>query len=339
MVNGVGQAEIVMAREKFDRDLLWGLDRRMEIWRAPSGGTLRLERIYFLRYLEQKMQGDAQRIILRGPDANDLLARRIIDADAGSVESSKSGTADDVMKEYVNENLGGFAPAGRDIRDYGFSVQGDLSAAETVDKAASRRNLLVVCQELAESSRQLGTRLFFDIVHPTPSTFQFQTFTGQRGADRTQGTGQNPILLAPEMGNLLNPSLIQDWRGEATYGYGAGQGIEADRLVIETSDATRLAASIFNRREILFDGRSYSVQASLEDATEARLQEMRPRRQFSAELTDTFGFRFGMDWLFGDVMTAEYLGERFSVDTLAITGMVDGNGRETIRARLDNADD
>ena len=124
VANGVGQVEIVFAPEKFHRDQWWGLDRRLEVWRAPIDGGLRLERIYFLRYLGQPMQGNAKRIVLRGPDANDLLTRRIIDADAGSAGSSKDGTADDVMKEYVEENLGGSAAAGRDITGHGFSIQG-----------------------------------------------------------------------------------------------------------------------------------------------------------------------------------------------------------------------
>jgi len=47
VANGVGQVEIVFAPEKFHRDQWWGLDRRLEVWRAPIDGGLRLERIYF----------------------------------------------------------------------------------------------------------------------------------------------------------------------------------------------------------------------------------------------------------------------------------------------------
>ena len=339
VVNDVGQMEISFTRSNFDRDLFWGLDRRLEIWRAPVTGILGLIRIYFLRFLGQRLEGSTPLIVLKGPDAIDLVDRRITAADAGSAGATKSGTADDVMKEYVDENLGGSAAAGRDLTGDGFSVQADLTLAQAIDKAASRRNLLTVCQELAQSSTQLGTDLFFDVMHPTPATFEFRTYMGRRGSDRTIATGQNPVLLAPEMGNLSNVSYDQDWRGEVTFVYGAGQGLEDDRLVVERNDATRLAASVFNRREALFDGRIYSVQASLEDASDARLRELRPKRRFRAEITGTESFRYGRDWNFGDQLTAEFAGETLDVDVLAVQGIIDSNNRETISGRLESVSD
>jgi len=339
VLNDMGQVEIQFVLANFPRDLLWGLDRRLSIYRAPVDGMLSLLRVYFLRFIEQRMQGDTPLIVLRGPDSVDLLARRVIAADADSAGATKSGTADDVMKEYINENLGSGAAAARDISGDGWSEQADLAAAAAIDKAASRRNLLTVCQELAQSSTQLGTRLFFDVENPTETTFQFRTYTDRRGADRTVSTGQNPVILSPEMGNLSNVSWSQDWRDEATFAYGAGQGLEDDRLVIERSDAGRLAASIFNRREVLFDGRIYSAQASLEDATDARLWEMRPRRRFRAEISGSQSFRYGLHWGFGDQLTAQFAGESLDVDVAAVQGIVDSNGREIISGRLDSVSD
>jgi hypothetical protein len=300
---------------------------------------LSLLRVYFLRYIEQRMEGDTQLVVLRGPDGVDLLDRRIIAADAGSGGASKVGTADDIMKEYVNDNLGTGAAVGRDISTQGWSEQADKSNGASINKAASRRNLLLVCKELAQSSTQLGTRLFFDVENPTESTFQFRTYTGRRGADRTVETGNNPVILAPEMGNLSNVSYSQDYRDEATFCYGAGQGQEENRLIIETSDAARLAASVFNRREVLFDGRNYELQSSLEDAASARLWELRPKRRFRAEISGSQSFRYGLDWTFGDQLTAQFAGESLNVDVSAVQGIVDSNSKEILRGRLDSVSD
>ncbi len=337
--NGVGQFALEFPREKFDRDLLWGVDRRVEVWRQPEGGTLQLLRVYFTRYLLQAESGESRIIVLKGPDANDLLERRIIAYDAASAEADKTATgADDMMKAYVDENLGGSAAAGRDITGFGFSIQANLTAGVAVDKQAARRNLLLVCQELAKASREQGTPLFFDVVDATPTTFQFRTYTGQRGIDRTWPDGLNPVILSTEMGNLRDPSYEQDWRDEWSFVYAAGQGEEAQREVVEVPDAARIAASIFNRREQLFDGRNNSDTDALTDGGNSRLREGIPLKRFQATLQDTPTFRYQLDWDFGDKLTAEYVGERFDVDVAAVMGTVDGLGGEVVQARLDNAD-
>ena len=337
--NEVGQFAMEFPREKFDRDLLWGLDRRVEVWRQPVGGTLQLLRVYFARYLLQADSGESRTITIKGPDANDLLARRIVAYNAASAEADKAAAAaDDMMKAYVNENLGAGAAAGRDITGFGFSIQADLTAGVVVDKQAARRNLLLVCQELAKASREQGTAVFFDVVDATTTTFQLRTYTGQRGIDRTWPDGLNPVILSTEMGNLRDPSYEQDWRDEWNYVYAAGQGEEAEREVVAVSDAGRIADSIFNRREELFDGRTNSDTDALTDGGNSRLREGLPVRRFNATLQDTPTFRYQLDWDFGDKLTAEYVGERFDVDVAAVMGTVDGLGGEVVEARLDNAD-
>ena len=42
-----------------------------------------------------------------------------------------------------------------------------------MSKASSRKNLLKTLQDIAEISYEQGTPIYFDIIHQTPSTFDF----------------------------------------------------------------------------------------------------------------------------------------------------------------------
>jgi len=332
--NGIGQFAIRFDTDKFDINALWGVDRRIEIWRRPENGPRSLEMIGFLRYRKRETQvAGGKYITIGGPDQVDLLRRRIVAADAGSAGAEKTAEADDMMKEYVYEALGGGAGAGRNITALGFSIQADLTAAPSIDKAAARRNLLKTLQEIAKTSYYQGTPLYFDVITATTTTFEFRTYTNQRGQDRTT-SGTNPVTLSAEHGTLQNPVLTEDWRSEATFVYAAGQGIKAARVVQTVEDTARTASSIFNRQEALFDGKDYEAAVALNDAGENYLRSLRPRRSFKAQIVNTTGNRMGKDWYFGDKVTAVYEKEQFDALIEAISATVTSDG-ETIDARIE----
>jgi hypothetical protein len=343
--NGVGQFSLSFGFDQFSRDLWWGLDRRLEVWRQPEGGTLQLIRIFFLRYLRQQTRGDRRTIIIGGPDCNTLLDRRTIAYDAQTAEAFKTGTADDIMKEFVDENLGASATdSDRDWETPGYiTIQPDLGNAASIEKGASWRPLLPVLQECADASTQLGTPAYFDMVETfsaNRSVFEFRTFTGQRGQDRSWPNGINPVILSAEMGNLTNPDLMQDWRDEKTFVYVAGQGTEENRLVRERDDATRVASSVFGRIEGVNSRTDLkkTQTAAMDDSGDNWLRENRPRREFTATITDTPQFRYQRDWDFGDLLTGEYESERYTVEVRATRGQVRGTGEESIVGMLDYAE-
>jgi hypothetical protein len=331
-LNTVGAFAIRFAAAQFTRSW-FALNRRVEIWRQPQGGHKYLILVGFMRYLERGMEGSNSYIVVGGPDALDLLSTRIIDAYSDTAGADKVGTADDVMKEYVRENLGASAASGRDITGDGFSVQADLSDGPAVQWAAARHNLLRVCRDLGEAAYQLSTPIYFDIVHPTPSTFEFRTYVNQRGMDRT--TGQpNAVTLSPEDETLANPVLVQDWTGEQTYIYALGQSTGGTRAVEEVSDNTRLNVAKFNRREGIADGRDYGTAAELQDLGRRQLRAMRPLRLFSGDIVDKDGNRLGLNWDFGDKISASYGGELYDMMITSVGARFDGRG-ETVESRLD----
>jgi len=70
---------------------------------------------------------------------------------------------------------------------YGFTVAPDLAAGPSIDGAFAWKSLLDVCRDLADTAWANGTPIYFDIVPTTPTTYRLQTWTEQRGKDRTVG--------------------------------------------------------------------------------------------------------------------------------------------------------
>lgn len=333
-VNATGSFAFKIPPQNFDFSL-FGVDRRIEIYRKVTGAASRLIPPYFLRRPTRQSVGDKRTTELRGPGMNELLLRRIIAADAGTAEARKTGPVDDVMKEFVDEAMGPGAIAARDLSGTGFTVQADLGQGPALTKSASRRQLLMVLQELSEQSIQAGTPIFFDIVYFNPTSFQFQTFLNQRGIDRTFGGGGSPILLSEDLGNLINPILVEDYSTEVNFVYAAGKGTEGTRSEVTVSDAARIAVSPFNRREGLFDGRN-TPSADLGDAGDQRLRQGEPFIKFDGVMVEQDNLRFGIDWNLGDKVTALYQGDLFDSHIVGVNGIMRSDGQEIITARLLN---
>jgi hypothetical protein len=228
--------------------------------------------------------------------------------------------------------VGASAAAGRTWTANGLTVAADLGLGPSLTKSFSRRNVLAVCQDIALASYDLGTALFFDVVSPTASALQFRTYTTQRGVDRT--ASRTPFSLL--RGTLASAAVSRDWSQEQNYIYAAGQGVEADREVVEVSDTAAIAASPWGRCEGLADGRNYTSTNSLTAFGRTALQERKAKRKFSAVLTDAPGSRFQLDWDFGDLVMAEYDEELFACHIAAVRATVTPDA-ETIEARLDYA--
>jgi hypothetical protein len=315
---------------------LFRLDGRLGIWRQPTGGGLGLEfeTIWFVRNTKRLMLASGERRLrITAVSALELLTRRIIAYAAGSAQAEKTATdADNLLKDFVDENMGASATdTDRHWHDL-ITIAADESLGTHVDKACARRDLLTVCQEVADQSQQLGYPLYFDIICPTYGTLEFRTWINQRGADRRAGSA-NPLILSPEMGAISEGEYEENYMGEATYVYAGGEGLESLREIATASDTARIGSSPFGRRELFRDARQGSTGDSLTAEASAALYERRPRRLFSGSLTDTEQVKYGRDWRWGDRITVQFEGEQFDCEISAVKVSV-SNGRETVQAAL-----
>jgi hypothetical protein len=343
LVNGVGKFSLQMPAS-FDDTLLTAPDRMLQVWRQPTGGRLGLWRTYFIRRWRFEMRGSDEIVTVGGPDANDLLRRRIVAAYAGSAQASKTDLADDMMKEVVTQAIAnGVAPtptAGTRVWS-NLSIAADLGDGPSITQSFPFHYLLTgsnqgVLAILAKAAREAGDEVFFDIVPNVVSsnsiTFQFQTFTGQPGQDVT-----SRVSFDQASGNMQNPSLEYDYEEEENYIYAAGQGEEADRNIQQVYDSVRYGASIWNRCEGFADARNQSTDNGVRESGRAKLEDGRPRIRFTAQPMDTAGTRFGIDWNFGDKAIARYRNREFDCIIRAVVISKDGGdaGKEDISARLD----
>jgi hypothetical protein len=221
----------------------------------------------------------------------------------------------------------------------GLSVQADLSNGPTLSKSFAFGRLLWpsgggALAEIAKASREAGTEVFFDIVVSDISSssisFEFRTYTGQPGQDVS-----DRVVFDQNARNLRDPFLEFDYRDEVNYTYAGGRGEGAARNVQQAYDSDRYNVSRWNRCEGFANASNQTTDNSVRESARAMLELGRPKRYFGGMPVDTLGTRFGVDWNFGDRVTARYRGEEFVMIIRVVTISVDAMGYETIDARLD----
>jgi len=251
---------------------------------------------------------------------------------AGTAGAEKaSQAADDAMKAYVDENLGGTAvDTDRDITGLGFSVQENLTQGPIITKDAAWQPLMQTLQELAQASRLAGTPVYFGTV-PLGRGFdmQFQTKANYWGSDHTRDGIHGLVTFALERGNMINPVLVTDYHDEFTVAYAKGQGVGDAVEMVEVEDATRSAASPLNRRETTADSQEGTNDDALTAAGESALDAGRPIRTFTFQPQDTESCKYGLHWWFGDLVAASFWGEEANFHIVGVHVVVEG-GRETV---------
>lgn len=207
------------------------------------------------------------------------------------------------MKEVVTESIAdGVAPlpaAGTTRVWDNLSIAVGTSSGPSISKSFPFDKLMTssgqgVLPTLQKAAREAGTEVWFDIVPDVVSSnsisFLFQTYINQPGQDVS-----DRVVFDLNQGNLKNPSLVYDYSEEENYIYSAGQGEQADRNVQQVYDATRYGQSIWGRIEGFADARNQTSDNGVREAGRAQLEEGRPKINFTCELIDTEGTRFGIE--------------------------------------------
>jgi hypothetical protein len=342
-VNNVGALKLIIDSNKFD-SVLFSQDNFIGIQRSINGTSANLDgdSLWFIRSNKINLQSNKFTREITAYDLNFILGNpsynrgRIVAYYAGSAYASKSTFADNMIKAIIRENLGTLATdTTRDISTY-LSVEADLSLAPSFEKSFSRRNVLLVLQEICAASFINGTYLAFDILNTFPSSglsFQFRTFTTQRGSDKRWSQGNSPIILDPEAGAISEASLEYGFVNEASYVYAGGTGEGAARNIQTASDTARISISPFNRREMFVDARNTENTNQIITEANNALRENRPRTIFSGSAVDTDSIKFGRDYGFGDYVTVRFDNQLIDcrVDTFSI--QIEG-GDENIDIKL-----
>jgi hypothetical protein len=310
----------------------FAVDQQLEVFRK---GRLINETAYFLRMFEL-IETESRDWLCHviGYDANYLLDSRIVADDAGETNAEITDNLDDMMKTIVDNELVSATDTDRNLST--LSVAGDLGDAPSETKAFSRRNVLKVLQDLAATSTDQGTYLAFDVVRTARNSFEFRTYTGQRGRDHTQDSG-DVRHIGQAYGNLKKPRLVMfDRTEERNYAYAGGRGQATNRDVQTAEDTTRTGASPYNRREVFVDARNTGNTDAVDAKAQEAVEQHRPVRQITGDIVDTDGLRFNIDYGFGDLVTAEAFSYTADCHIEYIEGTFtpEADQKETIKASL-----
>lgn len=231
-----------------------------------------------------------------------LLRGRIVAYKATTAQAQKSGVRyDHMIRAIARENLGSSAvDTARNIAR--LTIQPDVTpfTVASGSKAFSQRQLLPVMLELVDASANDVTTprvLSFDVVMAgSPASWSFQVFYNQRGSDRTS------LVLSAAKGHIDSPSLgvlASDFSNVAYVG-----GIGQDQLRTVTVVPSSGAASRELRREVWVDARQ-TPDAMLASVGGSALRSRRVRSVAMGKVSDASGLVFGVDYFYGDRLTAD----------------------------------
>lgn len=343
LVNGVGVYTLEMRGDDprvtdiWGADLKGGLDYKIEVWRAnptrdlaPYNEFEGLHRTPVLQYPTGRRP-----LIFRshGFGLNHFL-RADIAHKSGTPGAAKSGPGETVMKDYVRENIGPDATTANNRRSDGvlpnLTIEADAGQGSNWSGSRSFKQLLKALQGIAAN-----TGLDFDIVGNGPGAFQFRTYLGQRGEDRSElgldrSTGLNsagnaPVVFSPERHNMVQPVWSYNRSDEVNRWYILGQGQKSIREVEVQETPALQDDSPWNIREA-HRGALQEVGAQLTTKGEELLEESEPKEKFSFEIKQTPETYYGKDFTWGDIAQARFGPVDTRIKIVGVQVTVDARG-------------
>ena len=339
VVNSVSTLKLTLPGN-FNTQFLRIPDGRIEVWRKLDSGREYLDTnvVWLIKKIDQKIDASGLQTIVVEADTPLSVLRepgRFVNYFAGtSTATYASAPADNQIKQVARENIGTSAASTRNISAY-ISIDPNLGLGASVAKSFALRDCLKVMQEFADASTTAGIYVAFDIEADTPTTLVFRTFTQQRGVDHRYPSSTNPVIISPEMGNLGETLLSVDYRNEITWVTAGGKGEGSDRLIANVQDTARQGVSPFGLREYFKDATQYATTTGLSAEANAILRNGRARTIFQGRLISTLDSQYGVDWAWGDYVTAQAFGQLIDcrIDAVSVS-VKPGGGYERIDAWL-----
>lgn len=281
------------------RVALFEQDGLLEGWWTDAEQGIAWRREFCGLCVDPRKWTDAQggkHLQISGLGLEDVLNRTIIDQDAGSAASRKTGVGETVLKAWVNQEAG--PGAGARART-GLSIEADAAAGGNWSGQRSNRNLLTVCQQVAEASG-----LQFGIERTGAFTFEFRVW---EPTDR-----RATVRFAEAYGNMGEPQVTETQSAVANWIKAGGDGAGATRDMAYDSDAVSIALSPWGRRERFVNAAGQELGDELDDRAAQELAANRARVGFDFTVLQTPGTLYGKHYFLGDYVTAIYDGVSYA---------------------------
>ena len=332
-VNDVGSLIITFPRAFYQYED-FAVGDMLELWREKNGNvTIQNETAYFLQDWEFFMDNDgAEYVRLTAFDANWLLDTRLTWAKGGSTGSNKTDYPDDMMKAIVSDQM--LTNATKPERNLPITCAPDLSAGGAqITKEFPYRSVLAVIKEIAETAEENGVWVGFDVVRTGVGTFQFRTYTGQRGMDHGRSSG-DPRFVGKQYGNFSQATFGEFHAEERNVILVGGEGEGSARVLVERKNEDRIGASQWNRREYFVDASDSEESDALEVEGDAALCKFKPKQVLTGTMHDTPGMQYGVHYGFGDILSVEAFGYFVDCHVKSVRVRVDQDGGEQLDIKL-----
>ena len=256
----------------------------------------------------------------------DLIKRRSVryfsDLNCGLPDPAP---ADDVIKALVLANAGSLALTtnGRatDGVTPGLSVQALTSLAPNYQGDHQGKNLLEAITDIGPPNKT-----DFDVIWggpSSPTTFEFRTYYPHRGTDR-RASSALPTVLAPNFGNLSNPSYTRSRTDEVTSAvvYGA----LGDVTLATASDISETPWNVY---EADVDARGEDRAQALTNRANQMLFDKRAVTSLKFDVIQTPSSFYGKHYFLGDLITVRFSNVSGDVKIKGVTLSIDpGRGEQ-----------
>jgi hypothetical protein len=335
-VNQITELKLVLPGT-FNHKLLES-DGIISVYRKVGTNALYLDTdtVWFIRTIDRSLDESGMKLITVTAESASSLAHQFIVAYQNLKTlgyTTKFDEAGDMILAIANENLGLLAT--NTLRRIAMTMEGASGKGVLMYKQFGWRYLDDVFKEICDTSYQSGTPLYWDVISVNaPLGLEFHVYTNQRGRDLRVSTNA-PLVVGPNQKSITAFTVTQDYKGEANYIYVAGPGAEDDRPVTVSEDTARSRRGPYSHKEGFVDLRDANTLQTFTDEGNRALRAGSPRIVYVGKLASVPGAIYGLDWKFGDRLTAqddEHVGYDCRVNAVHIT--LSNNGEEVVDAAL-----
>lgn len=259
------------------------------------------------------------------------------------VASTMGGPADDVMKRLVRENFtsGDSYYTNSAVRNLVLQgmrlvVQDDRALGGA---AVSQDNKNIFCLDaltaiMKDNLTRNNPPVFYDIVQTgfheyNGGSYEFRTFIGQRGQDRT-GT----MTFSRSNGVLRSSSLHRSTRDMRSVIIAGGSGNGALRITRTATNQTLVDTNLWGYREGYLDAADLSDTNALQGRANTELWSKRPVKSSAITISQDGQYRYGQDYFFGDKVSVNTCRDTFVAWIAGVAVTVDQQGAETVAITL-----
>lgn len=341
VVNDVGYFIVEFYDDGDSRFDLFELDGQVEIWRTvPALGLdWYCEFAGFFRKKERNISADGKRLLtFSGFGYNHLLSRRVISYKQGTIRSEKDDYAEDVMKEYVDENCAASASHASRIGNgqfTGFTVDGPSAfRLLTPNWKGERafRNLLDVLQEISNYTRTqtpASRALDFAVEANGAAAFIFKTYVDQLGTDHSESSS-DPVIFSVDMATLSDVEFVSDRTAEVTRAVVLGSGERSTRKVIARNNLTAQAESPWNTIENAITSSLNEFEYQLNMTGDEELETRGAIVGFTGVPIQQPSARYGLHYTLGDIVTIRDGSTSYDKKIISVKISVDDRGVESV---------